>query len=68
MILKDFGSTVLISTPSYAMYMSEVAHDMGISNDELNLRIGLFGSEGCTPELRQSIERGFGCFQRTTTA
>ena len=61
-ILKDFGTTVLISTPSYAMYMSEVAHDMGISNDDLKLRIGLFGSEGCTNELRDKIEKGFGLF------
>lgn len=62
MLLKDFGTTVLISTPSYAMYMSEVAHDMGITNDELKLRIGLFGSEGCTMELRNKIEKGFGLF------
>ena len=61
-LLHDFGSTVLISTPSYAMYMSEVAHDMGISNDQLRLRIGLFGSEGCTNELRDKIEKGFGLF------
>ncbi len=62
MILKDFGTTVLISTPSYAMYMSEVAHEMGITNDELKLRIGLFGSEGCTDALRDKIEKGFGLF------
>ena len=62
MILKDFGTSVLISTPSYAMYMSEVAHEMGISNDELKLRIGLFGSEGCTDALRDKIEKGFGLF------
>ena len=62
MILKDFGASVLVSTPSYAMYMSEVAHEMGITNDELNLRIGLFGSEGCTNELRDKIEKGFGLF------
>ncbi|MDE6707321.1 MAG: phenylacetate--CoA ligase [Oscillospiraceae bacterium] len=62
MILKDFGTSVLISTPSYAMYMSEVAHEMGISNDELKLRIGLFGSEGCTNALRDKIEKGFGLF------
>ena len=61
-LLHDFGPTVLISTPSYAMYMSEVAHDMGISNDKLKLRIGLFGSEGCTNELRDKIEKGFGLF------
>jgi phenylacetate-CoA ligase len=62
MILKDFGTTVLISTPSYAMYMSEVAHSLGISRDELKLRIGLFGSEGCTNELRDKIEAGLGVF------
>lgn len=62
MVLKDFGTTVLISTPSYAMYMSEVAHEMGISNEDLKLRIGLFGSEGCTMELRSKIEKGFGLF------
>ncbi|MDE6657891.1 MAG: phenylacetate--CoA ligase [Oscillospiraceae bacterium] len=62
MILKDFGTSVLISTPSYAMYMSEVAHEIGISNDDLKLRIGLFGSEGCTDALRDKIEKGFGLF------
>ena len=62
MILKDFGTTVLISTPSYAMYMSEVAHECGISNEDLKLRVGLFGSEGCTDALRDKIEKGFGLF------
>ena len=62
MLLKDFGTTVLISTPSYAMYMSEVAKGMGITRDELKLRIGLFGSEGCTDALRDKIEQGFGLF------
>ena len=62
MFLKDMQSSVLISTPSYAMYMSEVARELGVSNDELNLRIGLFGSEGCTDELRDKIEKGFGLF------
>lgn len=62
MLLQDFGATVLVSTPSYAMYMSEVAHEMGITNDDIRLRIGLFGSEGCTNELRDLIEKGFGLF------
>ena len=62
MFLKDLQSSILISTPSYAMYMSEVAKELGVSNDELNLRIGLFGSEGCTDELRDKIEQGFGLF------
>ena len=28
--MQDFGSTVLISTPSYAMYLGETAQEMGI--------------------------------------
>lgn len=62
MIMKDFGSTVLVSTPSYAMYMSEVANEMGIKKDEMKLRLGLFGSEGCTDEMRQKIEENMGIF------
>lgn len=62
MLLKDFGVTALVSTPSYALYMSEVAKEMGISNDELKLRLGLFGSEGCTPEMRAQVEKGFHLF------
>ena len=62
MMLKDFGVTALVSTPSYALYMSEVAHECGISNDELKLRLGLFGSEGCTQEMREQVEKGFDLF------
>ena len=62
MLLKDFGPTVLISTPSYAMYMSEVAKAQGVAPEDIKLRIGLFGSEGCTDELRDKIEKGFGLF------
>ena len=62
MLLKDFGPTVLISTPSYALYMSEVAKTQGVSPEDIKLRIGLFGSEGCTDELRDKIEKGFGLF------
>lgn len=62
MLLKDFGVTGLVSTPSYALYMSEVAREMGVSNDELALRIGLFGSEGCTEEMRLQVEKGFHLF------
>ncbi len=62
MLLRDFGTTTLISTPSYAMYMSEVAREMGIRREELRLRIGLFGSEGCTDALRDKIEEGLGVF------
>jgi len=62
MILKDFGTTCLISTPSYALYMGEVAKEEGIRREELKLRIGLFGSEGCTAEMRDQIEAALDLF------
>jgi phenylacetate-CoA ligase len=60
MIMKDFGSTVLIATPSYALYMSEVAKEMGFKPGDLKLRLGLFGAEGCTDEMRKKIEENMG--------
>jgi phenylacetate-CoA ligase len=61
MILKDFGTTGLVSTPSYALYMSEVAREQGVL-DDIKLRLGVFGSEGCTVEMRDQIEKGFSLF------
>ena len=59
MIMEDFGSTVLIATPSYAMYMSELVRQRGI-RDRMKLRVGLFGAEGCTTEMSRRIEQNFG--------
>lgn len=58
MLLQDFGATILVATPTYALYLSEMAREKGIV-DKLKLRIGLFGSEGCTPEMREQIEKNF---------
>ncbi len=59
MLMEDFGVTVLIATPSYGVYLSELAKDKGVS-DNLKLRVGLFGSEVCTPEMRDQIEDNIG--------
>lgn len=56
-MMQDFGTTVLISTPSYALYMVEVAEDMGVDTAKLNLKVGLFGAEPCTVNMRKEIER-----------
>jgi len=58
-IMRDFGSTLLIATPSYAMYMAEVAEKMGAMKD-IKLRIGLFGAEGSTEEMRSELEARWG--------
>lgn len=62
MLMKDFGTSALVSTPSYAYYISEVARDIGIDPRTLNVRLGLFGSEGCTIELREKIEQAWDLF------
>lgn len=62
MLLKDFGATVLVATPSYALHIGEVARDMGYTPDDLKLRLGLFGSEGCTEEMRSAVEESLGIF------
>lgn len=63
MIMKDFGTTALISTPSYALHMAEVALEMGIDpKKELNLKWGLFGGEGSTESMRNEINEQWGLF------
>lgn len=59
-IMKDFGTTALACTPSYALYISEVMEEMGISPNDLALRIGLFGAEPCSEGVRQEIEARLG--------
>jgi len=56
MILKDYGSTVLTCTPSYALYMAEIIKEMGINPGELKLRVGVFGAEPWSDEMRQRLE------------
>ncbi|MEG0664325.1 MAG: phenylacetate--CoA ligase, partial [Clostridia bacterium] len=63
MLMKDFGTTALISTPSYALYIAEVAKEMGYDiQKDLKLKLGLFGSEGCTEEMRDQIEKELNLF------
>lgn len=62
MLMKDFGTTTLIATPTYAMYLGELSTELGYSPSDFKLRVGLFGSEGCTSELRSKIEQRLGLF------
>ena len=58
MLLQDFGSTVLACTPSYAAYLAEAIAEAGIDAAELPLRIGVFGAEPWSQEMRIKIEEG----------
>jgi phenylacetate-CoA ligase len=57
LIMKDFGSTILLSTPSYALNIAEVMTEEGVSPAALRLKCGLFGAEPWTEGMRREIER-----------
>ena len=57
MILKDYGATALVCTPSYALTLADRIEKMGHDpRTYLNLRVGLFGGEPWSEELRREIE------------
>ena len=55
----DFGATVLCCTPSYAMYLGEEVERLGV-RDQLKLRVGVFGAEPWSENMRQQIEEKLG--------
>jgi len=60
MLMRDFGSTVLGCTPSYSLLMAEVAEEAGIDLKSLPLRVGLFGAEPWSEQMREEIESRLG--------
>ncbi len=62
MMMRDFGVTGLVATPSYALYLSEAIKDSGFPLSDYKLRLGILGSEPCTPEMREQIEQNMGVF------
>ena len=55
-LMHDFGSTVLACTPSYALFLSEAIQESGIKREDLKLRVGVFGAEPWTENMRREIE------------
>lgn len=60
MLLKDFGSTILACTPSYAMHLAEVMDEAGLSKSDLKLKGGLFGAEPWSQNMRSQLEARLG--------
>ncbi|HHW24015.1 MAG TPA: phenylacetate--CoA ligase [Clostridiales bacterium] len=55
-ILRDFGSSVLCCTPSYALYIADTLREQGVDPGELNLKAGIFGAEPWSENMRREIE------------
>jgi phenylacetate-CoA ligase len=55
-LMHDFGCTVLACTPSYALHLAEAIDESPYKRDQLKLRVGVFGAEPWTENMRKEIE------------
>ncbi|MBN1399182.1 MAG: phenylacetate--CoA ligase [Bacteroidetes bacterium] len=55
-LMKDFGSTILACTPSYALFLAEAMAEANMPIDSFKLKAGVFGAEPWTEEMRREIE------------
>lgn len=59
-MLRDFQTTILTCTPSYALLIAETAEEIGIDPRGLSLKAGVFGAEPWSDNTRSEIEQRFG--------
>lgn len=59
-LIRDLGITGIACTPSYALYLAETMDRIGITRDQIKLRIGAFGAEPWTEDMRREIESRLG--------
>ena len=57
MLMQDFGSTILLCTPSYALNLAEVMAEEGVDPGALKLKCGIFGAEPWSESMRREIEK-----------
>jgi len=55
-LMQDFGTTVICCTPSYALFIAEVMKEAGIDPSTMPLRVGMFGAEPWSENMRKEIE------------
>lgn len=59
-LIRDLDITGIACTPSYALQLAETIEKLGIGKDELKLRVGVFGAEPWTENMRSEIEARLG--------
>ena len=62
MLMRDLEVTGLVATPSYALYLSEAIKEDSHNRADYKLRLGILGSEPCTPEMRAQIEENLNIY------
>ncbi|MBO6161176.1 MAG: phenylacetate--CoA ligase, partial [Bacteroidales bacterium] len=59
-LIRDLGISGIACTPSYALYLAETMEQLGITRDQIRLRVGAFGAEPWTANMRREIEERLG--------
>ena len=59
-LIRDLGITGIACTPSYALYLAETMDKLGITRDQIKLRVGAFGAEPWTENMRKEIQERLG--------
>ncbi|MDR3651339.1 MAG: phenylacetate--CoA ligase [Paludibacter sp.] len=59
-LMSDFGSTVLACTPSYALHLADALNENGYSLADMKLKVGVFGAEPWTENMRLELEKKWG--------
>lgn len=59
-LLRDFGTTILTCTPTYALYLAEALREEGLSPGDMGLRAGFFGAEPWSDTMREEIQAKLG--------
>ena len=59
-LIRDLGITGICCTPSYALHLAETMEKMGITRDQIHLRVGAFGAEPWTENMRTEIQERLG--------
>lgn len=60
MLMEDFGTTALTSTPSFLMHLHEVGEELGIDFRQLKLKRALCGAEPWSETMRDAIQDKYG--------
>jgi phenylacetate-CoA ligase len=60
LMLQDLGGEVLCCTPSYALNLAQALGEHGVNLARLKLKVGMFGAEPWTEQMRSEIERQLG--------
>jgi len=59
-LMRDFGTTALHITPTYALHLIGVLAGMGIDPKSLGIKYAIIGGEPCSPTARKKLEQAFG--------